>query len=209
MAPRRRSSTKRTTPHPTATRLLDATVELIDESSIDEVNLAMVLERSGVSHGSLYHHFEDFPDLVEQAIVARYVRGLDESLEAIAQLRDCADAAEFRTRAEQIIIRFHDVDRRAYRMARLETLGSLNGRPRLAAALGRVQRDHLERQAALYAEFQERGWARRDVDPLVMSTMTAALHLGRTVDDISDHPVDPEQWTALVLRVYGPMMFPD
>lgn len=209
MAPRRRSSNKRTAPHPTATRLLDATIELIDNSSIDEVQLVAVLEHSGVSHGSLYHHFEDFPDLVEQAIVARYLRGLNDAVAAIAQLRECADAVEFQTRVEQIITQFHAGERRNYRLARLETLGSLNGRPRLAAALGQVQREHLEQQAELYAEFQQRGWLRDDIDPLLMSTFTSALFLGRAVDDISDRPVDAEQWTALMLEVYRPVLFPN
>lgn len=58
---------RRRPPHPTAVKLLEITVDLLDEIPIDALSIAAVLERSGVSHGSLYHHYADFPDLVEQA----------------------------------------------------------------------------------------------------------------------------------------------
>lgn len=65
---------RRRPPHPTAVKLLEITVDLLDEIPIDALSIAAVLERSGVSHGSLYHHYADFPDLVEQAAVHRYRR---------------------------------------------------------------------------------------------------------------------------------------
>ena len=42
----------RTTPHPTATLLLDTTVGLLETVPVDELTIAMVLERSG----PLHHH---------------------------------------------------------------------------------------------------------------------------------------------------------
>lgn len=50
---------------------------LLDEDvPINGVTIPMVLERSGVSYGSLYHFYDDISDLVEQAIVIRYTRHL-------------------------------------------------------------------------------------------------------------------------------------
>ena len=61
---------QRTRPqHPNAQRLLDVTIELLDSTPLEQISLATVLELSGVSNGSLYHHFDDFRDLVEQAAV--------------------------------------------------------------------------------------------------------------------------------------------
>jgi AcrR family transcriptional regulator len=36
------------------------------------LTIASVLERSGVAYGSLYHHYEDLSDLIEQAAVECY-----------------------------------------------------------------------------------------------------------------------------------------
>lgn len=105
-------------PHPTALTLLETTVELLDEVPIDAVSLAMVLERSLVSQGSLYHHFEDFSDLVEKAVVHRYTRGLRESLVSMAALVDCTDIADFRRQAELLLVASNDQARRRNRLER-------------------------------------------------------------------------------------------
>jgi AcrR family transcriptional regulator len=125
--------------HPNAQKLLDTTVELLNETQIERINLSTVLQRSGVSNGSLYHHFEDFQDLLEQAIVQRFTKGLNESHAAIAKLLDITDETVFRDRVKAIVFAFHDQNRRPFRMARLETLGALMSRPRLAERIGRAQ----------------------------------------------------------------------
>ena len=68
---------------------------------MESLSISMILERTGVSHGSLYHHFDDFPDLVEKAVVHRYTRSLKESLQVIDALLECTSADEFRQRVEQ------------------------------------------------------------------------------------------------------------
>lgn len=196
-------------PHPTALKLLDVTVALLDEVPVDALTLAMVLERSDVSHGSLYHHYEDFPDLVEKAAVHRYTRGLRESLVAVAALLECADATEFRRRAVELIRASHDRARRPNRLERVDVLGALRSRPRLAQAIGRAQREITEEQAEHYAELQRRGWMRADVDPVVASTMVQAMILGRVVDDISEQPVDDRHWTEAAVRVVSSLLFED
>lgn len=195
--------------HPNARKLLDTAVELLEHTAIERVTLAAVLKGSGVSNGSLYHHFEDFRDLVEWAVVVRFTRGLEDSLAAIAALLDSADAADFRVRAEQVIETFHDQDRRPYRMARFETLGALSGRPRLAERIGRAQYESTTKQAEHLSEFQRRGWMRRDFAPAAVSAFMTATFLGRVADDIAEHPVDPAEWSRVAMAALGMILFPD
>jgi len=195
--------------HPTAQKLLDTTIELLETHAIEEVALAQVLEKSGVSHGSLYHHFEDFPDLVEQAVVERYTKGLNDAIEAIAQLLECDTAAEFRRRTEGIILYFNDQDRRPFRLARLEALGALRGRPRLAQRITTAQQRVTVEQAGYYAEFQRRGWFRSDLDPLALSTFTTSVLFGRVVDDVIDDPVEPNRLNDVVMRALQTVLFGD
>lgn len=195
--------------NPSARKLLDTTVVLLETTAIEQLTLAEVLERSGVSNGSLYHHFEDFRALVEQAVVVRFTQGLNESLAAIAQLLDSADAVEFRQRTENIIRLFHAQNRRPYRMARFETLGALPNHPRLAARIGTAQHEATMKQAEYFAEFQRRGWFRGDFDAAAVSAFLTATFLGRVADDISDEPVDPDAWTAVALAAFRAILFPD
>jgi AcrR family transcriptional regulator len=199
----------RETPHPNAQKLLETTVGLLETTPIDMVNLATVVEQSGVSNGSLYHHFEDFRDLVEQAVVQRFMQGLNESLAGIAALLDSTDAVDFRRRTEQLLVVLHDQNRRPLRMARLETLGALPGRPRLAQRIGRAQQDATMKQAEYIAEFQRRGWLRDDFDPAATSAFVVASFLGRVADDITDEPVDPNEWTRVALAALTALLFTD
>jgi AcrR family transcriptional regulator len=195
--------------HPNAQKLLDTTVELLNETQIERINLSTVLQRSGVSNGSLYHHFEDFQDLLEQAIVQRFTKGLNESHAAIAKLLDITDETVFRDRVKAIVFAFHDQNRRPFRMARLETLGALMSRPRLAERIGRAQFESNMKQAGYLAELQQRGWLRSDIDAAVISTFMTSTFLGRVVDDIASEQIDPNEWSRVAWIAFQAILFGD
>ena len=58
--------------HPTKAVLVRTVVQLLDTQLPTEIHADDVLEISGISKGSLYHHFEDLGELVETAQVLRY-----------------------------------------------------------------------------------------------------------------------------------------
>lgn len=62
------SGRQRVSSHPTATRLLETVDVLLDDLPIDDLTVQLILERSGVSYGSLNHTYLDIVDLVEQAL---------------------------------------------------------------------------------------------------------------------------------------------
>lgn len=195
--------------HPNAGKLLDAAVDLLASTPIEHITLAEVLERSGVSNGTLYHHFEDLQDLVEKAALQRFQQGLDETLAALATLVSATDSLSFRRRLEAMLVHLSAQDRRPLRLARLDTLGSLRNHPRLVERLARVLHRHYEQEAAYVAEFQRRGWLRGDLDPLVVTKFISAIHLGRVVDDVDAQPVDPAEWTRVALIACRAILFSD
>lgn len=204
--PARRS---RPVPHPTATLLLEAAVELLDTVPLDGLTIAMVLERSGVSYGSLYHHYADISDLVEQAVVRRYTRRLEDSLVAVRALLDSVDAADFRLRAEDLVRFSIDPDLRKNRLERVEALGASLGRPRLVARIARAQQEITDAQAAIYVEFQRRGWMRTDLDPVTLSAFVQAMIVGRIVDDVAERPIDRESWQDVAMIAFRAIFYPD
>ena len=64
--------------HPTSARLLRTTLDLLEAHDPDDVTVDMVLSASGVSKGSLYHHYRDFNDLLDRAQVLRFGRDVDD-----------------------------------------------------------------------------------------------------------------------------------
>ena len=57
--------------HPTKALLIATTVTLLDTKLPNEIAVDEILEASGISKGSLYHHFEDLGELLEIAQVER------------------------------------------------------------------------------------------------------------------------------------------
>ena len=51
--------------HPTKTHLIETAVALLEEKMPHEIAVDEILEKSGISKGSLYHHFEDLAELLE------------------------------------------------------------------------------------------------------------------------------------------------
>jgi AcrR family transcriptional regulator len=205
----RESETSEQARHPNAQRLLDTAIELLNETQIEHIHLSTVLQRSGISNGSLYHHFEDFQDLIEQAIVQRFTKGLNDSHAEIAKLLDITDESIFRERVKHIVFAFHDQSRRPFRMARLETLGALMSRPRLAERIGRAQFESNMKQAGYFAELQNRGWFRSDLDSAVVSTFMTSTFLGRVVDDIASEQVDANEWKRVSWVAFEAILFGD
>lgn len=203
---RRRTRTDGASPghgvHPTRQALLDTTVRLLDEKPIELLTCDEVLEVSGISRGSLYHHFEDYPDLIEHALVARLARDVDESIVALLAACDLATSREdFRDRLGAVTRITQQPNRAQRRMDRLITFVNTVNSPRFRSMVAVEQQRLTDALAEVVATGQQNGWVRPDIDPAAAAVLLQAYTLGRVVDDLAVHQVDPEAWTALVTLV--------
>ena len=80
--------------------MLETAVSLIDEFGPIGFTVDALLDRSGISKGSLYHHFVDFSDVIEQAQVIRFSRYIDEDIKALFEMLSS-------TSLEEIIVLAH------------------------------------------------------------------------------------------------------
>ncbi|MBU6265011.1 MAG: TetR/AcrR family transcriptional regulator, partial [Actinomycetales bacterium] len=80
--------------HPTRDRLIETMAELLDGSDPEHITADQVLTASGVSKGSLYHHFEDFEDLLEAALISRFGVNVDATIDALAQILATVNSRE-------------------------------------------------------------------------------------------------------------------
>lgn len=185
--------------HPTKAKLLDTAVSLIDEFGPIGFTVDSLLERSGISKGSLYHHFVDFSDVIEQAQVIRFSRYIDEDIQALFEVLSSANSgAQLRERFESLVLATSDPSRADARSDRATIVGLARHSKNFAVALGKEQQRVTDALADIVREAQERGFIRQDVDVRVLATFVQTYTLGFVLNDITIDPIAPDDWSKFV-----------
>jgi len=194
-----RDNAKMKNAHPTKVALVNTVVALLEDRRADEITSEQVLELSSISKGSMYHHFVDFPALIDTARVVRYARWVDSSTDLFTGIATSAKTKEeFFEGLSQYIKITQSPTLRASRFERARILGLADGNPKLMHDLGEEQKRLTDSISDLIREAQERGYFRSDLDPATVAVMIQAYTLGRIVDDVTTDQMDPEKWNILV-----------
>jgi AcrR family transcriptional regulator len=189
-------------PHPTRERLIDTVVVMLDGDHPDKINVDDVLLKSGISKGSLYHHFEDFNDLIESALVRRFSGTVDANIEAISTLvAQATSQVEFLEGLQAVTIATQAQERAPMRFERARALGMAGWNPRFQKVLGEEQRRLTEALTDLFREAQHKGWMNAQFDPHAAAVLIQAYTLGQVVNDIDDEPMSRDAWNALIHRL--------
>jgi AcrR family transcriptional regulator len=187
---------------PTRELLLATTVELLDAFAPEEFTSEQVLAESGVSRGSLYHHFEDFSALIAAAQVARFADFVDHSIATLTSaLTTATDLDAFLEGVQRVTEATQAPERSVQRMGRIGAIAAAGSDERMRHMLGAEQARLTDALTDLIREAQERGLYRRDFDARACAVLIQAYTLGRIVDDIVEDPVDPAAWNELIMQV--------
>ena len=188
-------------------RALVVVGEILDEGGEASLRLADVSRRSGVSIGSLYHHFESREGLIRAARERQFLQSLPTDADAVADLLATATSPEqFAERLELIILTTQTPDRAANRLRRVELIGAAAARPELLEAISATQTMVLDVGEALAAAFQERGFLREGIEPRSLALFVQAITLGRVLGDLDQRGVDQEAWARLLLCALDGML---
>ena len=193
--------------HPTRQRLLDTALALLDLHQPDALLVDMVLKQSGVSKGSLYHHFEDFADLVETALVSMFASSVDRNSAALKSVIErSVDKEEFVRGLAQVTHETQASDMRAVRFRRARLLTMSEARPRLMRKMSHEQARLTKNYADMFEECQKKGWMNNDFDPQAAAVFIQAYTIGKIVDDVTTEPMDPAAWDSLIMKIVGKVM---
>lgn len=198
---------RRRTTHPTKQALIDTMLQLMGEAAADAITADLVLERSGISRGSLYHHFEDFADLYEHALVRRFAAFVDESIAVFDVAFTVAKSVDdVRAALEAHAAFVHSPARAVQRATRIAVLAEAVRSERLRTAFGREQSRLNGAIADLVRRGQAHGWIVGDLDPHAVAVFIQAYTVGKVIDDVSADPIDPVKWDLLVRRILSTVL---
>lgn len=185
--------------HPTKAKLIETTAQLLREIPHNEISSDLILTRSGISKGSMYHHFEDLEELIETALLERYARWVEVSVAGMTQLLTSAKTSDdIYQGLIQVTKRTQSRDLRDERFFRAEVLTRANESPRLALQLKDLQKNLTDSLTDLVREAQERGFYKKELDPKSIAVFIQAYTLGKIIDDASDEPVDADAYAHLI-----------
>lgn len=185
--------------HPTKGLLLETAVSLIDEFGPQGFTVEALLEMSKISKGSLYHHFHDFSDVIEQAQVARFSRYVDQDVALLVGLLKSATSREDLETKFSIIVQGAGMPGRdAARSDRAAILGMARHSKKFAEGLAVEQQRVTDVLTDIAREMQERGWINKDIDAEVLAVFVQAYSMGFVLNDNTTNPVSIDRWSAFI-----------
>jgi AcrR family transcriptional regulator len=197
------------TTHPTKSSLIECAADLLDKYRFDEITVEMILDRSGISKGSLYHHFEDIYHLLEAAMIVRYARYVDTNIAALQSLLSTAKTGEeFYLGLSQLSAITQGEGMKRARQERALTIGRAITSPRMSMLLQGEQQRLTDALVQLIKNAQARKLCNAEIDSHSLAVLMQAWTLGKIVDDLSENPVDNDAYLALVNRVIKEVFVP-
>jgi AcrR family transcriptional regulator len=186
----------------TRDRVLDVVLPMLEEVGEGAVRIDDVRDRSGVSIGSIYHHFGDRDGLIVAAQVRRFARFAEAEIAALSDIVERSATVEhFRRAIRQLTLHSASQLRVAERWARIAVLGSSVGRSELAAEVRAIQTRLTDEFQAHVAQGQVRGFFRSDLDARAVALFVEAYSLGRVLNEVDERPVSEQDWEKVVWSV--------
>jgi len=188
--------------HGTRERVLDVVVDQLEEGGETAVRIDAVRDLSGVSIGSIYHHFGDRDGLIAAAQLRRFARYAESEVAALSEIVvRAADVGEFRRAVRGLTLHTASGVRVAQRWGRIGVLASSIGRAELAGEVRAVQTRLTDEFQAHVAQGQARGFFRSDLDARAIALFIESYSLGHVLNDVDEHAVAEDDWQKVVWAV--------
>jgi len=194
--------------HPTKLALLECAAELLETHQPEEITVDLICKTSGIALGSLYHHHHDLPTLLDNALIFRFARYIDRSIEWLNQtLNESTNKAEFFLGLKRITRGTQARDLMKARRERAGILYRAGSNQDFRNRLGEEQQRLTDELTDIMTSAQAKGWVNQSIDAKAGAVMIQAYTLGRIVDDLTPSPMDDEKWIELIDliadRVFG------
>ena len=188
--------------HPTKRLLVETVAALLETKRPSEILADEVLERSGVSKGSMYHHFEDLQELVETAQIFRYSKWIDGSIDFLTTyVATARNKKEVREALYKLTMLTQADDRKNARAERAQALAACFNNPRMAKQMGEETQRLTDSIADVTEEVKNKGLFRADVHAQALATFIQAYTLGKLVNDYNPTKVSEDDWNQFIMNI--------
>ena len=196
--------------HPTGVELVKACDRLLDIKRPDQINTEEILRESGISKGSLYHHFVDLPDLIETTLIYRYSKWIDLSIQRMSSLLSSAKSAKALKEALfQITFATQKDSLKNMRIERARIFAEAQQNSRLSEKLIAETERMTTSIEDLVREVIDRKLFKPGLNARAVAVFIQAYTLGLIVNDFTTNKVTFEDWTSLINQIIGELFIND
>lgn len=193
--------------HATHRALIDSGVELAKEFGMYGFTVEQLLTKSGISKGSLYHHFEDFVDLVECVQVRIFTEYVELDISAIQRALDAAtDRDKFVNLISLITRTALQPQRSTSRIQRARIISATQGRERFATRIGHEQKLLNDQMKRVISVGQERGWIPPHFDAHALALFVQGYAFGLILNDVTEERVGAEEMAVVIDSVIANLL---
>lgn len=193
--------------HPTRILIVSVAADVLKERGLGGFRVDEVLDRTGLTRGAVYHHFENVDDLIESALVATYSEGVGATVDYVRDVLASATTFEqFREGIFQANINYVGNDELiGLRKLRAHTLASTTGR--LAHLLATEQQRLTDEYVSAILSAQDKGWVKKELDPLALAVFVQAYSFGVIIDDVSETHLATDRWAKIIEDFFTGVVF--
>jgi AcrR family transcriptional regulator len=189
----------------TIAAVLEVTMEVLDAHGEQGVRMEEIQRRSGVSSGSIYHHFGDRDGLIAAAQVERFDRVVrDDAVGVVTTLSEAAnrgDAAVYleamRSQTAMVVL----PERARIRWARVTALASGWRRSDLLVALGESFSRLIDALTDGVVQLQPLGAIDADLDARAVAIYSQIHSLGLLLNELDPRAITDEEWLVIMQRI--------
>ena len=193
--------------HATHRALIDCGVELAKEFGMYGFTVEQLLTKSGISKGSLYHHFEDFVDLVECVQVRIFTEYVELDISAIQRALNAAtDRDKFVNLISLITRTALQPQRSTSRIQRARIISATQGRERFATRIGHEQKLLNDQMKRVISVGQERGWIPPHFDAHALALFVQGYAFGLILNDVTEERVGAEEMAVVIDSVIANLL---
>lgn len=171
------------------------------------VRVQEISAATGVSIGSIYHHFGDRDGLIRAVYVSNFERTAESDIEQIRKLiADSYSGEELRDHLDDFKNFMKQVQPREAAIERAAMIGQINGRPLLREAFAEAQNRVTNSLAEVMQILRDRGMLKEHITPRTAAILIQVLLMGRIIAQLDSDPVSDDEWDATVLSAMGGMI---
>jgi AcrR family transcriptional regulator len=188
----------------TVERALSVVAQMLDEGGEASLRLAEVSRRSGVSIGSLYHHFESREGLIRAARERQFIESIPEdACEQAEFLAAATSPDDFLDRLVDLLRASSTPERALARRRRLELLGVAASRPESLETVSSAMSKYLDVIDSVALQFEDRGWLRDGIRPRALSLFLYMSSMGRVIWELDQRGSDDDAWIQMIATAAG------